>query len=324
MASPPLVICGLDMNFFNLVMACLYFALFIPALVLNIVTVCISWKLKAKSAFIVYLKNLVVADLLMTLMIPLKALSNLPGASDGLMELDCHVSSLFYLCLHMSIILMGLISLDRFFKIVRPAGKLFGQSALFGRVAVIIIWTLWLSVNTIPTMMFNNVQPTTNNTAEVCMSIKSELGKWYHKIVTFECSVIFLVVSVVIGFCYLGIMKRVIESHRKSGNRDVNCRQKIKARVFIVLAVFLVCFTPYHIIRFPYVHHQVENKFNCHWASLKVAKSITLWMATSNVCLDPLIYFLLCKAFRKKLYEFKILLQWSSTSYQVNSHEVHL
>ncbi|XP_041919052.1 P2Y purinoceptor 13-like [Alosa sapidissima] len=330
MASPPLVNCGLNMNFFNLVMACLYFALFIPALVLNIVTVCISWKLKAKSAFIVYLKNLVVADLLMTLMIPLKVLSNLPGASNGLMVLDCHVSSLFYLCLHMSIILMGLISLDRFFKIVRPAGKLFGQSALFARVAVIIIWTLLLSVNTIPTMMFNNVQPTnnsqqpTNNTAEVCMSIKSEFGKRYHEVVTFECSVIFLVVSLVMGFCYTCISKRVIMSYRISRSTDVDGGRKIKARVFIVLAVFLICFAPYHITRLPYVHRQVENKITCQWASLKVAKSFTLWLATTNVCLDPLIYVLLCKAFREKLYQFKIFGQWPSTLAQVINEDADL
>ncbi|XP_062408023.1 P2Y purinoceptor 13-like [Sardina pilchardus] len=318
MASPSALVDGRLEH----VMAYLYFALFIPALVLNVVAAYISWKLKAKSALIVYLKSLVVADFLMTLMIPLKALRDLPGASVALMVLVCHVSSLFYLCLHVSIILMGLISLDRFFKIVRPAGRLLGQSALFGRVAVILIWTLWFSVNTVPNMIFNSGTP--NGTKEVCMSLKSDLGKWYHGVVTYECSVIFLVVAVVIGFCYLGIMKRVIESHRRSGNRDVKGKRKIKARVFIVLAVFLVCFAPYHIIRIPYVSHQMENERTDSWASFHAAKIITLWMAATNVCLDPLIYFLLCKAFRKKLYEFKILIQWSSTSYQVNSQEVHL
>ncbi|XP_062408025.1 P2Y purinoceptor 13-like [Sardina pilchardus] len=299
------------MEFFHQVMACLYFGLFIPAIVLNVVTSFISWKLKVKSAFIVYLKSLVVADFLMTLMIPLKALSDLPGASLGLKVLGCHISSLFYFCLYMSIILMGLISLDRFFKIVRPAGRLLGQSALFGRVAVIIVWTLLLSVNTVPNMIFNSGKPT-NDSAEVCMSMKSELGKRYHKVVTYDCFGIFLVVSAVMGLCYTCISKRVITSHRTSGSTAVEGRRKIKARVFVVLAVFLVCFAPYHIVRIFYAPTQEENKLSCHWALLKVAKSVTLWLATTNVCLDPLIYILLCKAFRDKFYEYKIFGQWTS------------
>ena len=94
--------------------------------------------------------------------------------------------------------------------------------------------------------------------------------------------------------------------------------------MFIVLVVFLVCFAPYHITRIPYVQRQVANKINCHWASLKVAKSLTLWLATTNVCLGPLIYIMLCKTFRKKLCEVKLLRQLFSTTAQVNSEDTSL
>ena len=218
----------------------------------------------------------------------------------------------------MSMILMGLISLDRFFKIVQPAGKRVGHSVLFGRVVVITIWVLYVSINTIPTMVLTSEKPA-NGTAELCMAMKNDLGKRYHNAVTIFCNMIFLVVLIVIGFCYTCIAKRVVESNRNSGSTNVEGKRKIKARVFIVLVVFLVCFAPYHITRIPYVQQQVVNKINCRWASLKVAKSLTLWLATTNVCLDPLIYILLCKAFREKLCEVKLLRQLFSTTAQVNS-----
>ena len=218
----------------------------------------------------------------------------------------------------MSMILMGLISLDRFFKIVQPAGKRLGHSALFGRVVVITIWVLYLSINTIPTMVLTSEKPA-NGTAELCMAMKNDLGKRYHKAVVIEGNVIFFTVLVVIGFCYTCIAKKVIESYRNSGSSNVEGKRKIKARVFIVLVVFLVCFAPYHITRIPYVRRQVVNKINCRWASLKVAKSLTLWLATTNVCLGPLIYIMLCKTFRKKLCEVKLIGQLYSTTTQVNS-----
>ncbi|KAL2095948.1 hypothetical protein ACEWY4_008096 [Coilia grayii] len=298
--------CGLDLRKVKLVITCLYFVLFVPALLLNITAARISWNLRTKSSFVVYLKSLVASDLLMTLTIPLKAGSELPGAPQWLRAFACQYSSVvFYLCMYMSMIQMGLISLDRFFKIVKPGGKRFGHSALFGRVVVVVIWVLYLSVNTIPTMVLTNEKPE-NNTAELCMAMKNDLGKAYHRAVIIQCNVIFLVVLVIIGVCYTCIAKKVIESYRNSGSTNVEGNRKIKVRVFIVLVVFLVCFAPYHIIRFPYVQRQVENKINCHWASLKVAKSLTLWLSSTNVCMDPFIYILLCKAFREKLYELRI------------------
>ncbi|XP_063060680.1 P2Y purinoceptor 13-like [Engraulis encrasicolus] len=211
--------CGIDLHVANLVIIRLYFVLFIPALLLNTMAAWISWNLKTKSSFIVYLKNLVAADLLMTFLTPLRAADWIPGMPWGFRVNICQFGSVFfYLCMYVSIVLMEVISLDRFFKIVQPGGKLFGQSPLFGKVVTI--------------------------------------------------------------------------------------KKKNQSSVFIILIVFLVCFAPFHITRWLFVERQVKNEMP--WASLKVATDITLWLATTNVCLDPLIYFLLCKAFREKLYELKI------------------
>ena len=325
MNSPsPLLDCGVDLETISLVVLCLNCILFVPALLLNVMAAWISWHLKTKSSFVVYLKNLVVADLLMTLIIPLRAGDRLPGSPWGLQAFNCQFGSvLFYLCMYVSVVLMGVISLDRFFKIVQPGGKLFGQSAIFGKMVSAIVWVVLFSINTIPTMVLTNEKPA-NNTAELCMAMKNDLGKRYHKAVVIEGNVIFFTVLVVIGFCYTCIAKKVIESYRNSGSSNVEGKRKIKARVFIVLVVFLVCFAPYHITRIPYVQRQVVNKINCRWASLKVAKSLTLWLATTNVCLDPLIYILLCKAFREKLCEVKLLRQLFSTTAQVNSEDTSL
>ncbi|KAL2095952.1 hypothetical protein ACEWY4_008100 [Coilia grayii] len=248
-SSANLLDCMIDLDAINFVVGWLYIVLFVPALLLNIMAAWISWNLKTKSACIMYLKNLLAADLLMTLLIPLRGADRLPGSSLALRAFNCKFGSvLFYLCMEVSIVLLGVISLDRFFKIVQPGGKLLGQSALFRKVVSAVVWVLLLSSCTIPTMVLTDVKPP-NNTSILCMDMKSDLGKEYHTVVTMF------------------------------GN-------------------------------------QLENETDCPWAKLSVAKDMTLWISTTNVCLDPLIYIVLCKAFREKLYELKILGSWFSTTAQ--------
>ncbi|XP_063060540.1 P2Y purinoceptor 13-like [Engraulis encrasicolus] len=299
--------CGVDLDMAHRVNLVLHYVLFIPALLLNIMAAWISWKLKNKSSFIVYLKNLVAADLLMTLTLPVTAADWIPGVPVALKAYNCQFGRVFfYLCMYVSIVLMGVISLDRFFKIVQPGGKRLGQSALFGKVVCAGIWIVLFSIQAVPTMVLTNIPPPANSsTRGLCMGMKADMGKQYHEgIITFY-NIVFFVVLIIIGFCYICIAKRVIESHRNSGSVNGDGKRKIKARVFIVLVVFLVCFAPYHITRLLYVPQQMKNKMNCQYFSMNVAKKMTLWLATTNICLDPLIYILLCKAFRKKFYELK-------------------
>ncbi|XP_045069561.1 G-protein coupled receptor 87-like [Coregonus clupeaformis] len=177
--------CSRDNVLKTVVFPVLYSLLFLLGLSLNGLAVWVFFSIPSTSTFMVYLKNLVVTDLLMTLTIPLKAANILPSAPLTLKAFTCRYSDvIFYLCMYMSIILLGLISLDRFFKIVRPCGRLLGQNLVFGKVLSASIWVV-----------------------------------------------------------------------------------------------------------------------HCTKATLRISKKITLWMSAMNVCLDPLIYFFLCKSFRTNLFK---------------------
>lgn len=120
-ALVPSTCASLDTVTTKLAVVYLYFFLFPFALLLNGLAAWVSLHLRSTSTFIVYLKNLVAADLLLTLTLPPRAASMLPKAATwlGLKAFNCRFSSvIFYTCLYTSISLMGLISLDRFFKIV--------------------------------------------------------------------------------------------------------------------------------------------------------------------------------------------------------------
>ncbi|XP_063060684.1 P2Y purinoceptor 13-like [Engraulis encrasicolus] len=309
--SPALPDCPINPYVANLVIMVLYLLLFVPALLLNITAAWISWKLETKSSFIVYLKNLVAADLLMTLTLLLKASGWHPRSPLGLQAFNCQFTGvIFYLCLYVSILLMGAISINRFFKIVKPFGKMFGQRATFGKVVSALIWIVLLCTCTIPTMVNTNAIPQ-NKTGRLCMDMKDDMAIQYHEVVVTFCFVIFFAVSLIMGFCYICIAKTVIKSYQKSKSNNEQGNRKIRAHVFIVLVVFLVCFAPFHIVRMFFLQQQMDNDEDCSWA---VAKHFTLWLATTNVCLDPLIYIGLCKAFREKLHKLKLFGYLCSTT----------
>lgn len=103
--------------------------------------------------------------------------------------------------------------------------------------------------------------------------------------------------------CYTLISKKVYESYKSSKSRSQAASRRTKAKVFIVLAVFFVCFAPYHFTRVPYTLTQTGSMVRGCWAqkALYVTKKTTLWLSSTNVCLDPLIYVFLCGRFRKRL-----------------------
>ncbi|KAJ7995115.1 hypothetical protein DPEC_G00241220 [Dallia pectoralis] len=295
--------CGFNEETIDVAITSLYFLLFILALIMNGVAVWVSWHLHSTSTFIVYLKNLVAADLLMTLTIPLKAINDTPSAPVALKAFCCRYSDvIFYLCMYMSIILMALISLDRFFKIVKPRRRLVGQKLVFGKVMSVFFWAMLLASELIPTIVLTNQDPA-NNTNWSCMNMKSQAGRDLHQGVIIFNTTMFWLVCVLICFCYICIARKVIQSYRKSGSSNDKGMYKIKTRVFLVLAVFLVCFVPYHAVRIPYTQRQVTSTVSCSKSNLMITKKITLWISSVNVCLDPLIYFLLCKSFRTTLFK---------------------
>ncbi|CAJ1065320.1 P2Y purinoceptor 13-like [Xyrichtys novacula] len=281
----------------------LYFIIFPLALLLNGVAAWVSIHLKSASTFIVYLKNLVAADIVMTIIAPIKAASDLQSASSDLFALSCrYFSAAFYSTLYTCIALLGLISLDRFFKIMMPHSKLFSNVTL-SKVVSVLVWLILFGGSALPNIILSNQSLDNLTQISSCMTLKGEAGLQTHERTVIFLNVFFWLVSVVIAVCYICITNKVIQSFRNSGSNNNQGKQKIKLRVFLVLIVFFVSFGPYHIIRIPYTFAQVSysSKTSCDYLLGKFAKEISLWFATTNICMNPLLYVFLCREFKEEL-----------------------
>ncbi|KAG7233785.1 hypothetical protein INR49_006590 [Caranx melampygus] len=298
-------------TFTRQVLPSLYFVICIVGMCLNGMAAWIFFRVPSDSGLVVYLKNMVVADLLMLITFPFRLAAQLGLGGWHIHVISCRYTAvLFYSSMYVGILFIGLISLERYVKIVRhtSSSRLGGVSALhllqsvsFARVLAFFTWSLLL-LCVLPNVLLTSQLATEENSRH-CMQLKTPLGVQWHRVSTLFSVSLFWVTLLVLAFCYTSIAHRVYQSYRRVRRNSSEACRKSNRSIFSILVVFFICFVPYHICRVPYTMSQMpESGFS--WDTrflLFQLKEGTLFLSALNVCLDPIIYVLMCRNFRESL-----------------------
>lgn len=293
--------CPRDTRIAEVVFPVIYTIIFFTGILLNTMALWVFIHIPSSSTFIVYLKNTLVADLIMTFMLPFKILSDAHLGPWQLRAFVCRFSAvIFYEAMYVGIMLLGFIAFDRFLKIIKPFGKFFVQKPAFAKMISTSIW-LFLFLLSLPNIILSNKEATPSSVKK-CASLKGPLGLKWHQVVNYISQFIFWTVFVLMLLFYVVIAKKVYDSYRKARSKDNKHNTKLEGKVFVVVAVFFVCFAPFHFARVPYTHSQTNSKTDCRLQNqLFLAKETTLFLAATNICMDPIIYIFLCKKFTERL-----------------------
>ncbi|NXR70371.1 P2Y14 protein, partial [Rhadina sibilatrix] len=281
----------------------LYCLICLAGLALNAGAAWLFLHVPSTKSFIVYLKNIAVADLLMSLTFPFKILADSGLAAAGLSPFVCRYSAVvFYMNMYTGIAFLGLVGLDRYYKIVRPLLASFLHTVTCSKAVSAIIWLSLMAVS-FPNMILTN-EIAKDSYSRDCIGLKSELGRQWHKATTYICTGIFWIVFLLLIVFYTSISKKIYSSYKKFRRSSDAAKRKSSRNIFTIMLVFVICFVPYHLCRTPYTLSQTSSQFTCQsQRSLYYAKEFTLLLSAANVCLDPIIYFSLCLPFREKLYQ---------------------
>lgn len=276
----------------------LYLAVFTAGLLLNTISGWVFLYVPSSKSFIVYLKNIVVADFIMNLTFPFRILSDARLGPWQLGVFVCRVSAvLFYVNMYVSIIFFGLISFDRYYKIVKPLSSSFIQSVSYSKLLSMLVWlgTLLLAV---PNSILTN-KNASDTWPTSCMNLKSPLGQEWHKATTYIFVAIFWLVFFLLIMFYTAITRKIFKSHLKLKKNSMSFKKKSSRNIFSIMLVFVICFVPYHVARIPYTKSQTEEAYGCRAKEILLyIKEFSLLLSAVNVCLDPIIYFFLCQPFR--------------------------
>ncbi|AWP20386.1 putative hydroxycarboxylic acid receptor 2-like [Scophthalmus maximus] len=246
------------------------------------------WKSNTNNVF---LFNLVLADILLLVCLPIKAYNFIQGErrSDSV----CN-AMLFMLFLNRgaSIAFLTVTSIDRYFNVVHPGRRNFLRALKKSPQISIIIWLLLLPL-TVPTML---------KTFECCNSHKLEKDDTLIKSVVDSMREVVFFTQIVIPFVILVYCTaRIVNRLRK---KTVGDNTKLRRAVFLVtsvMVVFSVCFLPCAIARMVLLIARVQEWGEAVQDKVAVAFDGLMVLSYMDCLLDPLVY-CFCSTKFKALY----------------------
>ncbi|XP_012372972.1 probable G-protein coupled receptor 171 [Octodon degus] len=248
----------------------------------------------------IYLINLLVADLLLTLALPVKITVDLGVAPWKLKIFHCQVTAcLIYINMYISIIFLAFVSIDRCLQLTRSYKIYRIQEPGFAKMLSTVVWLMVLLLM-VPNMAIP-IRDIKEKSNVGCMEFKNEFGRNWHLLTNFICIAIFLNFSALILISNCLVIRQL---YRNKDNENYPNVRKALINILLVTTGYIICFVPYHAVRIPYTLSQTEVISDCTTKiSLFKAKEATLLLAVSNLCLDPILYYHLSKAFRLKVTE---------------------
>lgn len=295
--------CSLDDSSLSLALIVFYSIIFVVGLAGNIIALFAFLRIHQKRNSIqVYLLNVAVADLLLIFCLPFRILYH---ATNRWMfgKIFCKVvGTLFYMNMYISIVLLGLISLDRYIKINKSVRR---PKMLTTTRSVQICCLVWaIALTGFIVVVAPSFFKTEDSNSTQCFHYRSKQNAKTEAILNYITVLIFWVVFFLLILSYVKIAKNLLKISRRRANfPNAGKYTKTARNSFIVLIIFTICFVPYHMFRFVYITSQLQTP-SCYWREIiHTCNEAMLIFSSFNSCLDPVMYFLMSRSVRKTVFQ---------------------
>lgn len=250
------------------------------------------------STFVTYMVSLTVADLCFVLSLPLRiffyykkaqALSS-PGDQSTWTTgvVYCHLTFILkYISLYGGIFFLVGIAVDRYFAVVHPLAPMLRRLRAAQLVSA-AIWCLVLGLSVgLPLL-----RSAAAHGQHPCLLDPSSLQD--RTVIVAALAVVqasFVVPTLLLLYCYCRVLS-VLRQPRHHQRSRLRSRRHTLTLIYWVLGVFLFCFLPYHVNLLGYTLTHVGVLTHCGLTKVtRAAHPVVLSLASSNCCLNPLVYF---------------------------------
>uniref|UniRef100_A0A3P9AUW7 Relaxin-3 receptor 1 n=1 Tax=Maylandia zebra TaxID=106582 RepID=A0A3P9AUW7_9CICH len=164
-----------------------------------------------------------------------------------------------------------------------------------------VIAALWLSaaLASLPTAIFSTVKSVAGE--RLCLLAFPDGQAWLALHHLQKILVAFVFPMLIVSACYLLLLRFV--RLRSMNNNQVKRRSRVTRSVTIVVLSFFVCWMPNHAITFwgVLVKFNVVNWDKTFYMVHTYVHPVTVCLAHTNSCLNPVLYCLMRREFRKKM-----------------------
>ncbi|XP_012870149.1 PREDICTED: B2 bradykinin receptor [Dipodomys ordii] len=249
----------------------------------------------------IYLGNLAAADLILACGLPFWAVT-IANNFDWLFgEVLCRVvNAMIYMNLFSSICFLMLVSIDRYLALVKTMSVGRMRRVRWAKLYSLVIWGCALLLSS-PMLVFRTMKDYNKegHNVTVCLIVYPSLT-WQLFTNVLLNLVGFLLPLGIITFCTVQIL-HVLRNNQMQKFKEIQTERKATVLVLAVLLLFVVCWLPFQVSTFldTLLHLQVLS--GC-WGEhvIDIITQISSFAAYSNSCLNPLVYVMVGKRFRKK------------------------
>ncbi|XP_047586709.1 proteinase-activated receptor 1 [Lutra lutra] len=264
-----------------------YTGVFVISLPLNIMAIVVFiLKMKVKKPAVVYMLHLATADVLFVSVLPFKISYYFSGSDWRFGSEMCRfVTAAFYCNMYASIMLMTVISIDRFLAVVYPIQSLSWRTLGRASFTCLAIWALAIA-GVVPLLLKEQTTQVPGLNVTTCHDVLNvTLLKGYYAYYFLAVSAVFFFVPLIIStICYVSIIRCLSSS-------AVANRSKKSRALFLSLAVFcifLLCFGPTNILLI--LHYSFISQESMTEATY-FAYLLCVCVSSISCCIDPLIYY---------------------------------
>ncbi|XP_068123832.1 lysophosphatidic acid receptor 6 [Hyperolius riggenbachi] len=285
--------CPVDDSFKYTLYGCIFSMVFVLGLISNCVALYIfTCTLKVRNETTTYMINLAISDLLFVFTLPFRifyfAARHWPFG-----DAVCKISvALFHTNMYGSILFLTCISVDRFLAIVHPFRSKTIRTKKKAKIVCVLVWLI-VVMGSVPISFFRSTSDNNNNnlTQQCFENFSEDTWKTYlSKIVIFIEIVGFFIPLILNVFCSAMVL-RTLKKPATLSRSKLNKRKVLKM-IFVHLLIFCFCFIPYNINLVLYSLMRTQVFSNCSVkAVVRTMYPITLCIAVSNCCFDPIVYY---------------------------------
>uniref|UniRef100_A0A3Q0S8P6 Bradykinin receptor B2 n=1 Tax=Amphilophus citrinellus TaxID=61819 RepID=A0A3Q0S8P6_AMPCI len=263
----------------------------VPAYILVISVLALIFNISVLMVFCFHKKACTVAEIY---------LSNLAGVSLLPVYIFCKlVPAVINMNAFCSIYFIVLVCIDHYLALVHPLALERMSRPPNAKLGCLVVWSLGLAF-ALPTFIYRKLrfEPWSNGT------VSCDLDYTDNEFLMSEMRTImfsFIIPISIISFCTV----RIIQAMNKRlpvGLNTWRTEQKTTTLILVVLLAFLICWVPFHVSRILVVLEHV-GMLSCH-IILIVYQEVSTYLAFFNSVLNPILYIIFGKRFRKRAKEF--------------------
>uniref|UniRef100_A0A3Q3W2G4 Mu-type opioid receptor n=1 Tax=Mola mola TaxID=94237 RepID=A0A3Q3W2G4_MOLML len=257
---------------------------------------------KMKTATNIYIFNLALADALVTSTLPFQSVNYLMG-SWPFGDVLCKMAmSIDYYNMFTSIFTLTTMSVDRYIAVCHPVKALDFRTPHNAKIVNVCNWILSSAIGLPVMFLASTVTCKHASTSIVDCKLIFPHPSWYWETLMKICVFIFAFIMpvLIITICY-GLMILRLKSVRMlsgSQEKDRNLR-RITRMVLVVVAVFIICWTPIHIFVIITALVKVPSS-----TLLTVTWHFCIALGYTNSSLNPVLYGYLDENFKRCFREF--------------------